>query len=142
MVKTTGSEPDSADTEERDALPLPLDEDLDVHNTTMDGIAAVLNPRLGDEAKYSFPAGCSCIVVSKGKSLIEGSLEGVDVWEHFHAQRSNIYSAFQCVLFMLYLIPQDQRSTYGPYLYFRGLSHTPPANSRGGSEKETSNHPH
>jgi hypothetical protein len=87
MVETSRSESDSADTEQRDAWPLPLDDDLDVHNTTIDGIAAVLNPRLEDEAKYSFPAGCCCILVSKGKSLIQSSLEGVDVWEHFHAQR-------------------------------------------------------
>jgi hypothetical protein len=87
MVETTRSEPDAADTEEQGAWPLPLDDDLDVHNTSVDGIAAVLNPRVEDEAKYSFPAGCCCILVRKGKSLIEGSLEGVDVWEHFHAQR-------------------------------------------------------
>jgi hypothetical protein len=66
---------------------LPLNDDLDVHNTTMDDTATVLNPRLEDEAKYSFPASCCCILVSKGKSLIEGSFEGVDLWEHFHAQR-------------------------------------------------------
>ena len=87
MAETTRSEADSADTEEQDALPLPLDDDLDVHNTTMDGIAAVLNLRQEDEVKYSFPASCCSILVTKGKSLIESSLEGVDVWEHFHAQR-------------------------------------------------------
>lgn len=87
MVETTGSEPDSADTEQRDAWPLPLDDDLDVRNTTMDDNATVLNPRKDDETISSFPAGCCCILVSKGKSLLESSLEGVDVWEPFHAQR-------------------------------------------------------
>ena len=87
MAETTRSEPDSTDTEEQYAWPRPLDDDLDVHNTTMDGNASVLNPKPEDEAKYSFPAGCCCILVRKGKSLIEGSLEGVDLWEHFHAQR-------------------------------------------------------
>jgi hypothetical protein len=87
IVETTRSDPDSTDTERRDAWPPPLDDDLDVHDTTIDGIAPVLNPRLEDEVKYSFPAGCCCILVSKGKSLIEGSLEGLDLWEHFHAQR-------------------------------------------------------
>ena len=81
------SEPDCADTEQRDAWPLPLDDHIDDHNTTVDDIAAVSNPRLEDKAKYSFPAGCCCILVSKGKSLLESSLEGVDVWEPFHAQR-------------------------------------------------------
>jgi hypothetical protein len=83
MVETTGSVPDSGDTEQR----LPLDDNLDVRNTSIDGIAAVLNPRKGDETIYSIPADCCCILVSKGKSLLESSLEGVDVWEPFHAQR-------------------------------------------------------
>jgi hypothetical protein len=87
MVEITRSEPDSTDTEQRGAWPPPLDDDFDIHNTTIDGIAPVLNSRLEDKAKYLFPAGCCCILVSKGKSLIESSLEGVDVWEHFHAQR-------------------------------------------------------
>jgi hypothetical protein len=86
-VETSRSEPDPPDTEQRDAWRPPLDDDLDVHNMTIGHIAAVLNPRRDDEAKYSFPDGCSCILVSKGKSLIEGSVEGVDMWEHFHAQR-------------------------------------------------------
>jgi hypothetical protein len=78
------SDDDMTGSAEAQQLNIPFDKDLDCSGVRADRITAVINLR--EEDRDMFPTDHYCILVNRGKSLLEDGWKG-DMWQRFHAQR-------------------------------------------------------
>jgi hypothetical protein len=73
---------------------LHFNEDLDCSNIRVNNIAAVVNPRVGDN--YDIPNGDYCIVVDAGKSLLVANMpKGEEGWRYLDKLRCDHHPAFR-----------------------------------------------